>query len=422
MQQRMDVITKTFHAYSSVFSNDPAAERLDEGGKVLLPQSFLQEVSRARVVYPLQLLVQTRYRKAIYCGVLTFVAPEGQIIMPHWMLKHLQIEEGTIVQLQTCNLRKPVLIKLRPHMKLFTELSNPRAVLEATLRNHTCLTRGSTFVVKHAGSEFAIDVTEIKGPGGEDEKGVLVVDSDVKVDFERPLDMPPTPPRSPVMSPFSPSSAVVQNGFGSGGGIAASNSSVLASASVVGGGGLTFGSGGGYRPPTESASQQDAAAAAAAPPRMPTLEPKFTAFKGVARNLKGEVIENSNPSLVSSSSHATPATPPPSLSVNPTVAGAGAGRTLGSSSSSGGAPLNPVLLALQRRMAANQAAATAGGGGGGAGPSASASASAASSQPAAAAPLIGIGGATEAPAEAPSDSNVATGFIPFGGKGRSLKD
>lgn len=77
----------------------PSKERLamlEYGGKVIMPQSALEQLSRLRIVYPMMFKVQREGKKDgykpeeddktwTYCGVLEFCAPEGFVFLPTWV-------------------------------------------------------------------------------------------------------------------------------------------------------------------------------------------------------------------------------------------------------------------------------------------------------------------------------------------------
>ena len=63
-------------------------------------------------------------------------------------------------------------MKLRPHSTIFTELHNPRAVLERALRNFTCLSQGDTIKISHGENDdtkqyFYLDIVEVQ-PGADE--------------------------------------------------------------------------------------------------------------------------------------------------------------------------------------------------------------------------------------------------------------
>lgn len=76
-------------------------------------------------------------------------------------------------------------IKLQPHTTSFVELSNPKVVLERTLRDFSCLTVGDTFTIMHNDKKKknCIDVLEVKPSSA-----VSIIETDCEVDFATSLD------------------------------------------------------------------------------------------------------------------------------------------------------------------------------------------------------------------------------------------
>lgn len=177
---------------SSVYKPD-----LNDGGRVLLPYTVLEEVSRLRMVYPLQFKI-TFGSHTTYAAVLEFSANLGEVVMPDWMFEHLKLKESSLVSVMTCSLDAGSLVKLRPHKTEFVTLIDPRHVLEYRMVNYPVLPRGATILVCYAGNEYKIDVVDILNMQGKSVEAVLTVRADaqateLKVEFERPLDQPPSP-------------------------------------------------------------------------------------------------------------------------------------------------------------------------------------------------------------------------------------
>ena len=99
------------------------------------------------------------------------------------MMQNLLLGEGDIVKFSYSTLPKGTYVKLQPQTQDFLDISNPKAVLETTLRQYTCLTVGDTFVIHYNNKQYHIDVIEAK-PGD----AIGVVDTDCEVDFAPPLD------------------------------------------------------------------------------------------------------------------------------------------------------------------------------------------------------------------------------------------
>ena len=81
----------------------PGSERSDVegGGKIIMPPSALDQLTRLNIVYPMLFkLTNKRIDKTTHCGVLEFVADEGKIYIPYWMMQNLMVEEGGLVQVR----------------------------------------------------------------------------------------------------------------------------------------------------------------------------------------------------------------------------------------------------------------------------------------------------------------------------------
>ena len=65
------------------------------------------------------------------------------------MMQNLLLTEGDIVKFQYTKLLKGQYVKLRPQTKDFLDISNPKAVLETTLRTYTCLTVGDSILINY---------------------------------------------------------------------------------------------------------------------------------------------------------------------------------------------------------------------------------------------------------------------------------
>lgn len=186
---RIDHFERKFRVYTGAFCGKP---HLDDGGKIILPASALDELARLNIVYPMLFkITNTNQGISTHCGVLEFSAEEGRVYIPFWMQEHLQLSPGMFVTITNANLPKGSFVKIRPQQKAFIEISDPRAVLEKKLRNFSCLTKGDTIMINYNDTNYLIDIMDIKPVT--DSNGICIVETDVNVDFDRPLDMPPSP-------------------------------------------------------------------------------------------------------------------------------------------------------------------------------------------------------------------------------------
>lgn len=129
-----------YRAYPVAFLEKASAE---EGDKVILPPSALDTLVSLQIEYPMLFkLDNLATERSTHCGVLEFVAEEGRVYLPFWMMQNLALEEGDIVNVRNVSLPKGTYVKLQPFTSDFLDITNPKAVLERTLRSYSCLTTG----------------------------------------------------------------------------------------------------------------------------------------------------------------------------------------------------------------------------------------------------------------------------------------
>nr|CCA18159.1 ubiquitin fusion degradation protein putative [Albugo laibachii Nc14] len=170
-----------FRVYSMSFCDKG---HLEDGDKILLPPSALEVLARLHIEYPMLFKVTNEgVNRYSHCGVLEFSATEGSCYMPYWMMQNLFINEGDIINVQNISLPKATFVKIRPQSKEFLDISNPRAVLEASLRKFSCMTVGDTICLKYNNKNFLLDVREVKPSSA-----ACIIETDCEVDFELPAD------------------------------------------------------------------------------------------------------------------------------------------------------------------------------------------------------------------------------------------
>ena len=158
-------------------------ENLEEGDKILLPPSAFEQLSRMEVDYPMLFRISNdSLGRSTHCGVLEFTAEEGRCYMPFWMMQNLCIEENSLVSVKNVSLSTATFVKFRAQSCDFLEISNPRAVLEYTLRKFTCLTTGDIICLPYSGSKYYLEVTEVQ-PSGK----ASIVECNVNIDFDEPV-------------------------------------------------------------------------------------------------------------------------------------------------------------------------------------------------------------------------------------------
>ncbi|KAF5399009.1 Ubiquitin recognition factor in ER-associated degradation protein 1 [Paragonimus heterotremus] len=156
---------------------------VENGGKVIMPPSVLEVLSRLNVQYPMLFkLTNAQANRTTHCGVLEFVADEGNIYVPYWMLRNLLLEEGGLVWVTNAALPVASFAKFQPQSTDFLDISNPKAVLENLLRDFACLTVGDIIAINYNERVYELKVLETQP-----EDAVSIIECDMRVDFAPPV-------------------------------------------------------------------------------------------------------------------------------------------------------------------------------------------------------------------------------------------
>ncbi|XP_039752596.1 ubiquitin fusion degradation protein 1 homolog [Pararge aegeria] len=175
--------TMTYRCFS--VSMMPGNERQDveRGGKIIMPPSALELLTRLNIEYPMIFKLTNKKTKRItHCGVLEFVADEGRVYLPHWMMANLVLEEGALIQIESVSLPVATFSKFQPLSEDFLDITNPKAVLENCLRNFSCLTTGDVIAIKYNSKVYELCVLETQ-PGN----AVIIIECDMNVEFAPPV-------------------------------------------------------------------------------------------------------------------------------------------------------------------------------------------------------------------------------------------
>ncbi|KAL5017063.1 hypothetical protein ScPMuIL_006652 [Solemya velum] len=172
---------QTYRCYSVSMLAD--REDVERGGKIIMPPSALDQLTRLHIQYPMLFkLCNKRTKRETHCGVLEFVADEGRIYIPYWMMLNLLLNEGDLVQIENVSLSIATFAKFQPQAPDFLDITNPKAVLENALRNFACLTAGDVLAIKYNEKVYEMCVLEVK-PG----KAVSIIECDMNVEFAAPV-------------------------------------------------------------------------------------------------------------------------------------------------------------------------------------------------------------------------------------------
>ena len=75
-----------YRCYPVAMLPGPERENINHGGKVFMPPSALDKLTRLRITYPMLFeLINGEAETVTHAGVLEFIADEGKIYLPHWV-------------------------------------------------------------------------------------------------------------------------------------------------------------------------------------------------------------------------------------------------------------------------------------------------------------------------------------------------
>jgi len=180
-------IHRTFTAEYRTFSVCmlPGNERHDveRGNKIIMPLSALDLLTRLHISYPMVFKITNRQlNRNTHCGVLEFSAEEGKCFLPYWMMRYLCLDEGSMLLVENTQLPIGSYAKFQPQSVDFLDISNPKAVLENSLRNFACLSTNDVIVIEYNDKQYEVCVLETK-PGN----AVSIFECDLNVEFSAPV-------------------------------------------------------------------------------------------------------------------------------------------------------------------------------------------------------------------------------------------
>lgn len=196
--------TRKFRCYPVSFIDKSDLER---GDKIVLPPSALETLTRLNITFPMLFQLESRDGRRTHCGVQEFIAEEGHANLPYWLMQNLVVAEGAMITIRNVNLPKGTYVKFQPQTSDFLNIYNPKAVLEATLRSFTCLTKGDTIAINYNDKTYYIDVLEV-APGN----AISIIETDVNTEFEAPADY--VEPERPAQSAGAAAAAPSKVSFG----------------------------------------------------------------------------------------------------------------------------------------------------------------------------------------------------------------
>ncbi|KAL3235794.1 polyubiquitin-binding protein UFD1 [Nakaseomyces bracarensis] len=176
-----------FRCYPVAMMNDRI--RKDDanfGGKIFLPPSALNRLSMLNVRYPMLFkLTSNESGKVTHGGVLEFIAEEGRVYLPQWMMETLGAQPGSLMKINSTDVPLGQFVKIEPQSVDFLDISDPKAVLENVLRNFSTLTVDDIIEISYNNKTYRIKVLEVKPESAA--KSICVIETDLVTDFAPPV-------------------------------------------------------------------------------------------------------------------------------------------------------------------------------------------------------------------------------------------
>lgn len=173
-----------YRCYSVTMLPGNEREDVERGGKIIMPPSALDHLTQLNIMlFPMLFkLTNRRINRVTHCGVLEFVADEGHVYLPRWMMQNLLLQEGDMIFVENVSLPVATFSKFQPQSPDFLDITNPKAVLENSLRNYACLTTDDVIAIKYNKRTYELCVLETK-PGN----AVTIIECDMNVEFAPPV-------------------------------------------------------------------------------------------------------------------------------------------------------------------------------------------------------------------------------------------
>lgn len=191
---------RKYKAFSIVMMSGPERPEVNAGGKIIMPPSSLESLSRLNISFPMLFKIENqRKERTSHTGVLEFIADEGKVYLPGWMMRNLLLDEGDEITLTSTNLETATYGKFKPQQVEFLNITNPKAVLEKHLRTFACLSKHDVISIDYLGKAYELQIVETKP-----KDAVNIIECDMNVDFEAPVGYTEPERQAPVEEEPSP--------------------------------------------------------------------------------------------------------------------------------------------------------------------------------------------------------------------------
>uniref|UniRef100_A0A2K5Z084 Ubiquitin recognition factor in ER-associated degradation protein 1 n=1 Tax=Mandrillus leucophaeus TaxID=9568 RepID=A0A2K5Z084_MANLE len=143
---------------------------VEKGGKIIMMPSALDQLSQLNITYPMLFkLTSKNSDRMTHCGMLEF---------------NLLLEEGSLVQVESVNLQVATYCKFQPQSHDVPDITNPKAILENTVRNFSRLTTGDVIAINYNEKIYKLELCVMET---KPDKAVSITERDMNMDFDAPL-------------------------------------------------------------------------------------------------------------------------------------------------------------------------------------------------------------------------------------------
>ncbi|CEP21225.1 UFD1 [Cyberlindnera jadinii] len=161
-------------------------EDANYGGKIFLPPNALNKLTMLHIRYPMLFeLLNEKENLRTFSGVLEFVAEEGRVYLPQWMMNTLHVQPGSVLKVTNQDVPLGKFVKIEPQSVDFLDISDPKAVLENVLRKFSTLTVNDIIQVNYNDHIYGIKVLEVKPESAFN--SICVIETDLETDFAPPV-------------------------------------------------------------------------------------------------------------------------------------------------------------------------------------------------------------------------------------------
>jgi ubiquitin fusion degradation protein 1 len=154
----------------------------EEGDKIILPANFLYAfIHLMESGEPLTFQITTDTGKQYHCGVIEFSTDDNITMIPCWLLRELELTEGSFLSIEHVHLVKAKKVCMQPKTEALFQIIDIKSALEIALKRFSCLTKNTTIKIRHDGVDIELFIHDVFP-----EPNVSLFDTDCEIEFIEP--------------------------------------------------------------------------------------------------------------------------------------------------------------------------------------------------------------------------------------------